>query len=130
LHVAVGAASVREIEQWNIRGATALAMGRALRRIGFWEHALIDGLPMRELPADRCTAIVDGDALCLSIACASVVAKVARDHLLALLARHYPAYGWERNAGYLTVEHRAAIGRFGPTPHHRRRFLRSVLAER
>lgn len=126
LRVALGAASVREIEQRNVRGATALAMTRALRRVGPWQHALIDGLPMPELPADRCTAIVDGDALCLSIACASIVAKVARDRLLALLAAPYPMYGWGRNAGYLTAEHRAAVARHGPTPHHRLRWLRDL----
>lgn len=126
LGVALGAASVREIEQHNVRAATALAMTRALRRVGAWQHALIDGLPMPELPADRCTAIVDGDALCLSIACASIVAKVARDQLLALLATPHPGYGWERNAGYLTAEHRAAVARHGPTAHHRRRWLHDL----
>ena len=126
--VALGAASIQEIERLNVRGATALAMQRALRRAGAWEHAVIDGLPMKELAGERCTAIVDGDALCLSIACASVVAKVARDRLLRLLAAHHPGYGWEHNAGYLTAEHRAALRRLGATPHHRLRFLRSTLA--
>lgn len=127
--VALGAASVAEIERYNVRGATALAMLRALRAAGPWQHALIDGLPMPEWPAGRCTAIVDGDALCLSIACASVVAKVARDRLLARLAGRHAGYGWERNAGYLTAEHRAALRRLGPTPHHRPRFLRGALAQ-
>ena len=126
--VALGAASTWEIEQLNVRGATALAMQRALRRAGAWEHAVIDGLPMKELPGERCTAIVDGDALCLSIACASVVAKVARDGLLRLLAARHPGYGWEHNAGYLTAEHRAALRRLGATPHHRMGFLRTTLA--
>lgn len=125
--LAFGAASVQEIERFNVRGATALAMQRALRRIGGWEHAIIDGLPMRELPAERCTAIIDGDALCLSIACASVVAKVLRDDLLRRLAARHPGYGWEHNAGYLTAEHRAALCRLGSTAHHRRAFLRSTL---
>lgn len=126
--VALGAASTREIERLNVRGATALAMQRALRRASVWDHAIIDGPPMRELPADRCTAVIDGDAQCLSIACASIVAKVARDDLLRLLAKCHPGYGWERNAGYLTAEHRAAVRRFGVTPHHRRSFLRTTLA--
>ncbi|HEY8742021.1 MAG TPA: ribonuclease HII [Chloroflexota bacterium] len=126
--VSLGAASTQEIERLNVRGATALAMQRALRRAGGWEHAVIDGLPMKELPSECCTAIVDGDALCLSIACASVVAKVARDGLLRLLAARHPGYGWEHNAGYLTAEHRAALRRFGATPHHRMGFLRSTLA--
>ena len=121
--VALGAASAKEVDCYNVRAATALAMQRALCRLGIWEHALVDGLPMPELPADRCTAIVDGDALCLSIACASVVAKVARDRLLRRLGARYPAYGWDHNAGYLTLEHQEALARLGPTPHHRRRFL-------
>jgi ribonuclease HII len=122
--VALGASSMREIEQLNVRGATALAMQRALRRLGGWEYAIVDGLPMRELPGERCSAIVDGDALCLSIACASVVAKVARDGLLRLLAARHPGYGWDHNAGYLTAEHRTALLRLGPTRHHRKAFLR------
>jgi hypothetical protein len=69
------------------------------------------------------TAIVDGDATCYSIACASVVAKVVRDRLMARLAVRYPGYGWERNAGYATREHRDAIRRLGLTPFHRRSFL-------
>lgn len=124
--VALGAASIAEIERYNVRGATALAMLRALRRVGVWEHALVDGLPMRELPAGRCTAIVDGDALCRSVACASIVAKEARDGLLRRLAARHPGYGWEHNAGYLTLEHREALRRLGPTPQHRPRFLAST----
>jgi ribonuclease HII len=125
--LALGAASTQEIERLNVRGATALAMQRALRRVDGWEHAIIDGLPMRELPGERCTAIVDGDALCLSIACASVVAKVARDGLLRLLAVRHPGYGWEHNAGYLTAEHRTALRRLGTTRHHRQAFVRAAL---
>ena len=126
--VALGAASPREIERLNVRGATALAMQRALRHATNWDHAIVDGPPMRELPAERCSAVIDGDALCLSVACASIVAKVARDDLLRLLAKRHPGYGWEHNAGYLTAEHRAAIRRLGVTPHHRRGFLRTTLA--
>ena len=125
--VTIGAASTQEIEQFNVRGATALAMQRALRRVRGWDHAIVDGLPMPELAAERCTALVDGDALCLSIACASVVANVARDGLLRLLAARHPGYGWEHNAGYLTAEHRAALCRLGPTRHHRRAFLRTTV---
>ena len=126
--VALGAASPREIERLNVRGATALAMQRALRHATNWDHAIVDGPPMRELPAERCSAVIDGDALCLSVACASIVAKVARDDLLRLLAKRHPGYGWEHNAGYLTAEHRAAVRRLGVTPHHRRGFLRTTLA--
>jgi ribonuclease HII len=67
-------------------------------------------------------AIVDGDARAFSIACASILAKTVRDRLMRLLAARYPAYGWERNAGYGTPRHRRAIEREGVTPHHRRSF--------
>src|SRR5207237_8809184 len=69
------------------------------------------------------TAIVDGDAKCYTIACASVVAKVIRDRMMARLAARYPGYGWERNQGYATLEHRTAIRALGLTPFHRRSFL-------
>ena len=74
-------------------------------------------------PSDRTRAIVDGDAKVYSIACASVVAKVVRDRMMELLAARYPGYGWERNQGYATLEHRQAIRRLGLTPFHRRSFL-------
>jgi ribonuclease HII len=124
--VVVGAASPREIDRLNVRGATALAMSRALKRLGAYDHALLDGRPLRGLDPERHTFLVDGDAHCLSIACASIVAKVTRDRLMCLLAARYPAYGWERNAGYATADHLAALRRHGPTPHHRQRY-RPVL---
>ena len=120
--VAVGAASRREIDHLNIRVASALAMQRALSRLERWDHALYDGSPAPGMDPATCTPVIDGDALCYSIACASVIAKVARDELLARLARRYPAYGWERNAGYGTREHLEALARLGPTAHHRRSF--------
>ncbi len=116
--LSIGAASVREIERLNILRATALAMRRALARLRCWDHALVDGLPVPEL-GEQHSAIVDGDAQCLSIASASVVAKVCRDHLMALLAARYPEYGWEHNAGYCTPEHLDTLRRLGPTPFHR-----------
>ena len=78
----------------------------------------------------RC--VVGGDAACLSIAAASIVAKVVRDRAMARLARRWPMYGWERNAGYGTAPHRAAIARHGPSCHHRPTFgaVRRLLAER
>jgi ribonuclease HII len=124
--VAVGAASPREIERLNVRGATALAMQRALRRLGDYEHALVDGKPLRGLSPERHTFLVGGDGQCLSIASASIVAKVLRDRLMRLLAARYPEYGWEHNAGYATVDHLAALRRLGPTPHHRQHY-RPVL---
>jgi ribonuclease HII len=123
--VAVGAASVREIDRLNIYHATHLAMRRAVARLGDHDHVLVDGLRIAgfEAHVGPYTAIVDGDARCYSIACASVVAKVVRDRMMALLAARYPGYGWERNQGYATLEHRRAIRRLGLTPFHRRSFL-------
>ena len=119
---AVGAASLREIDRLNIRRATALAMRRALRRLPERAGAvLVDGLPVPELEIEH-EAIVDGDAHCYAIACASILAKTVRDRLMRLLAGRYPAYGWERNAGYATAAHRRAIEQQGVTPHHRRSF--------
>jgi ribonuclease HII len=130
--IGVGAASVAEIDRLNIYHATHLAMRRAIARLGGHDHVLVDGLPIAGFEADvgPYDAIVDGDASVYSIACASVVAKVARDRLMARLAARYPGYGWEHNAGYATAEHRAAIRALGVTPHHRRSFapIREALA--
>ena len=120
--VAIGAASVAEIERHNILGATMLAMRRAVARLPLRPRAvLVDGnrAPELDLPT-RC--IVDGDALVPAISAASIVAKVLRDQLMFRLSRRYPGYGWERNAGYGTAEHRSALGSLGLTPHHRRGF--------
>jgi ribonuclease HII len=120
--VALGAASVREIDRLNILGATRLAIRRALRTLRApWDRLVLDGLPMQGVPEHD--AVVGGDDLVHSIACASVVAKVVRDDLMRRLASRYPHYGWERNAGYGTAEHRSAIHQYGATPHHRRTFL-------
>ncbi|MDQ3555853.1 MAG: ribonuclease HII, partial [Gemmatimonadota bacterium] len=86
------------------------------------DHLLVDGLPVAELGTDRHTAVVGGDARVHSIACASIVAKTVRDRLMARLARRYPGYAWERNMGYGTEAHRAALRDLGPTPHHRLSF--------
>ncbi|MES2208823.1 MAG: ribonuclease HII [Chloroflexota bacterium] len=123
--VGVGAASVAEIDRLNIYHATHLAMRRAITRLGGHDHVLVDGNRIAgfEAHVGPYTAIVDGDARSYSIACASVVAKVVRDRMMALLAARYPGYGWERNQGYATLEHREAIRRQGLTPLHRRSFL-------
>lgn len=119
----IGAASCREIDRFNIRRATALAMQRALRALPVQpEHLLVDGLPVPELGLERQTAIVDGDHLVHSIACASILAKVCRDQLMERLSLHYPKYAWERNKGYGTPEHLEALRLHGQTPHHRRSF--------
>ncbi len=122
--VGVGAASRREIDALNVRVATALAIRRALDRLGCWEHAIYDGPAMPELDPDRTTPVPQGDARSLSIACASVIAKVTRDRLMARLAERCPEYGWERNVGYGTGEHLEAIECYGPSPFHRRSFAR------
>lgn len=122
LRVTVGAASPREIDRLNVRGATALAIRRALGRQVAYERVLLDGKPLPGMAPPVHTFIVGGDARCLSIACASLVAKVTRDRLMERLAVRYPEYGWEHNRGYATADHLAALRRLGPTPHHRSRF--------
>ena len=120
----LGAASVREIERLNIYQASVLAMRRALQRLRVQpDHVIIDGKAMRTLPIPH-TAIIHGDARCFSIACASIVAKVTRDRLMANLAVRYPAYTWERNVGYTTRAHIRGLDASGITPHHRRSFFR------
>ena len=124
---ALGAASSREIDRFNIYHATALAMRRALRRLAMApDHLLVDGQPVRALRVEH-TAVVDGDAKCFSIACASIVAKVTRDRLLAALGARHPAYAWERNAGYTTPFHVQALKERGPSVHHRRSFVVEAL---
>jgi ribonuclease HII len=118
----VGIASVAEIDRLNILAATMLAMRRAVDDLGVVPgHVLVDGNRLPELPCPA-TAVVRGDARCVSIAAASIVAKVTRDRIMADLARAHPGFGWERNAGYGTAEHRAALDALGVTPHHRRSF--------
>jgi len=127
LAVGVGGASVREIDTLNIRVATALAMRRAIERVlprfpAFPRpRLLLDGLPMSEIghPHD---ALVGGDADCHTIAAAGIIAKTVRDRLMRRLAGRHEGYGWDRNSGYGSAEHLAAIERLGPTDHHRRSF--------
>jgi len=122
LALGVGAASVREIDTYNIYHASVRAMRRALARLALPpDHILIDGLPIRSLGLEH-TAVVNGDARCYAIACASIVAKVTRDHLMRRLARRYEAYGWEHNCGYATPDHIAVLDTLGATPHHRSSF--------
>jgi ribonuclease HII len=121
--VTLGAASVREIDRANILVATAWAMNRALDRLPRPpDHVVVDGLPMKSLRWEH-EAVVGGDGLVHSVACASIVAKVCRDRLMAKLAVRYPGYGWDHNMGYGTGEHRDALERLGPTLHHRQTFL-------
>jgi ribonuclease HII len=123
--IGVGQASVEEIEQMNILRAAQLAMRRAVEALGALGVApaliIVDGnhLPGFGFPTQ---CVVGGDGISLSIAAASIVAKVTRDREMKALAESYPGYGWERNVGYPTAEHRAALQRLGLTPHHRRTF--------
>ncbi|MDB6181187.1 ribonuclease HII [Paracoccus fistulariae] len=120
---AVGSCSVEEIDQLNIYHAAHLAMCRAvqgLRQVP--DHVLIDG---NKIPRDltlSAEAVVKGDARSLSIAAASILAKVLRDRIMVDLAQHYPGYGWEVNAGYPTPAHKKALLELGVTPYHRRSF--------
>ena len=120
--IGVGAAGVREIDEANVLRATFRAMARALAALPRPPGAaLVDGNRAPDLPC-RVRAVVRGDSRSLSIAAASIVAKVTRDDIMARLAARYPGFGWERNAGYGTAEHRRALAELGPTPHHRRSF--------
>jgi ribonuclease HII len=127
---AVGICTVEEIDSLNIYWARMLAMSRAVDALGF-EPAmvLVDG--------NRCprwtrtsVAIVAGDTKCRSIAAASIIAKVTRDRIMAQYAESHPGYGWERNRGYPTPDHRRALRELGPTPLHRRSFglVREIFA--
>lgn len=153
LFATLGTASAAEIEEHNILGATKLAMRRALEQLhppeAFYkreepdlfssletrEHfqprvncrILIDGLPLRSFPYPH-TALVKGDGRSLSIALASIVAKVSRDRLLDALERDYPGYGFSRHKGYGTEEHRKAVLALGPCLEHREAFLRNLRA--
>ncbi|MBI3451989.1 MAG: ribonuclease HII [Rhodospirillales bacterium] len=119
----IGAASVAEIDRINILQATFLAMRRAVGRLGLApDVALVDG---NRAPPDlgcRAMTLVDGDATSLSIAAASIVAKVIRDRAMHRLDPRYPGFGWATNMGYGTVAHIEGIARLGPTPHHRLSF--------
>lgn len=121
--VALGAASVREIDRLNILRATTLAMRRALAALPDPpEHVVVDGRPVAGLGIAH-DAVVGGDDRVHTISCASIVAKVVRDDLMRRLARRYPGFSWETNAGYGTRAHREALVELGPTPHHRRSFM-------
>lgn len=121
--VSVGHASVAEIDTLNILRAAHLAMVRALAGLARPPGlALIDGNMVPRGLAVAARAVVRGDARVLSIAAASIVAKVARDRIMADLAQQFPGYGWETNAGYGSKSHIAALRHLGLTPHHRRSF--------
>lgn len=155
IHAHFGSASVEEIELHNILGATKLAMRRALE--GIYPAAafrrseepdlfssieereafipvvscrvLVDGLPLKGFPYPH-TAIVNGDAKSLCVAMGSIIAKVARDRMMAELDARHPGYGFAKHKGYGTDDHREAVVRLGRSPIHREMFLRKLLAQR
>ena len=120
--VGVGIATVEEIDEINILQAAHLSMCRAIASLRAVDHCLIDGnLVPRDCPVPA-QAVVKGDAKSLSIAAASIVAKVTRDRIMVDLSQQYPGYGWEKNAGYPTKAHIEALEYLGVTPEHRRSF--------
>jgi ribonuclease HII len=122
VRLGLGQANVAEIDRLNILQASLLAMRRAVIALGLVpDAALVDGNQAPDL-ACPVETVVKGDGLSLSIAAASIAAKVTRDRHMAALAERHPGYGWERNQGYGTAEHRAAIARLGVTTEHRRSF--------
>jgi ribonuclease HII len=126
--VGIGVAEVDRIDSDNILNASLWAMAQAVARLDCRPRlVLVDG---NKVPHVDCTtrAIVQGDAKCLSIAAASIIAKVVRDAMMAELAHDYPHYGFDRHKGYGTREHHEAIARHGVTPHHRRSFRPVQLA--
>lgn len=131
-HCAIGIASVEEIDTLNILQARLLAMKRAFELLDILpDIALIDG---NRAPALPCAVklVVGGDESCMSIAAASIIAKVTRDRLMCELASQFPGYGWETNAGYGTATHQKGLAERGVTPHHRKSFrpIRELLEAR
>ena len=125
IRYAIGEGTTEEIGRLNILRATALAMRRALEGLihkGYspW-HALVDGLAVKNLPVEQ-TAVVGGDGISLSIAAASILAKVTRDRIMDMLDKEYPQYGFARHKGYATEDHLDKLRRHGPCPHHRAGF--------
>ncbi len=127
--IGVGRADVAEIDDINILQATMLAMSRAVEALDVQpDFALVDGNREPDLKC-RVQCVVRGDGKSLSIAAASIVAKVTRDRIMAALAATFPGYGWERNAGYGTKEHQGALAALGVTPEHRKSYapIRKIL---
>ncbi|MCF7689205.1 MAG: ribonuclease HII [Cephaloticoccus sp.] len=155
IHAHFGVGDVDEVAQFNILGATKLAMRRALEGIyppsAFTQQVepdlftppellakfqptvsariMVDGLPLRSFPYPH-TNVVKGDARSLCIAMASIIAKVTRDRMMTELDETHPGYGFAQHKGYGTEEHREALLRLGRTPHHRDVFLRKLFAQR
>ena len=126
LSYSIAYATVDEIEEINILNATMLAMRRAINGLEIKaDYAMIDGNKIPPLDIDA-ECIVKGDAKSMSIACASILAKVSRDRLLYKYAEEYPMYGFDKHKGYGTKAHREAILKYGPCPYHRKSFLKKL----
>lgn len=122
-HYGIGMASVEEIDQLNILKATFLAMERAVQALPQKPAVLlIDGKYIPSFEGIQSFPVIAGDSLSLSIAAASILAKVTRDQVMEKLSQDHPYYGWENNAGYGTAEHQAGLKAYGVTPHHRRSY--------
>lgn len=127
LAYSIAFASVEEIEELNILNATMLAMKRAVEGLPVKaDYAMIDGNRLPDLDIDS-EFIIKGDAKSMSIACASILAKVSRDRLLYKYAEEYPEYQFDKHKGYGTKVHVEAIKEYGPCPYHRRSFLKKIL---
>lgn len=126
LSYSIAYATVDEIEEINILNATMLAMRRAIDGLDIKvDYAMIDGNKIPPINIDA-ECIVKGDAKSMSIACASILAKVSRDRLLYKYAEEYPMYGFDKHKGYGTKVHREAILKYGPCPYHRKSFLKKL----
>ncbi len=126
LSYSIAYATVDEIEEINILNATMLAMRRAIDGLEIKaDYAMIDGNKIPQIDIDA-ECIVKGDAKSMSIACASILAKVSRDRLLYKYAEEYPMYGFDKHKGYGTKVHREAILKYGPCPYHRKSFLKKL----
>ncbi|HOU68337.1 MAG TPA: ribonuclease HII [Paludibacteraceae bacterium] len=120
---AVGIVSAKEIDEINILNASFLAMHRAIQLLGMKpEHLIIDGNRFKKYEDVPFDCVVKGDGKYLSIAAASILAKTYRDDYMEEISAQYPAYKWDKNKGYPTKDHRAAIEKYGPTDHHRMTF--------
>ena len=123
----IGVANNLEIDEMNVLRATNLSMIRSYEKFKKTENLIkIDGLKTFSLN-EKTTFIKNGDQISISIAAASIIAKTWRDRLMTLYSKIYPMYGWERNKGYGTHEHRNAIKKFGLTKIHRKSFLRNLI---
>ncbi len=127
LSYSIAYASVEEIEELNILNATMLAMKRAVEGLDVpADYAMIDGNKAPKLKIES-ECIIKGDAKSMSVACASILAKVSRDHLLYEYAKEYPQYHFDKHKGYGTKAHTEAIKEYGPCPYHRMSFLGKIL---